>query len=890
MKPQGSRRQSSIIVALVLASISGQPLCAQSRSQLQPPEAGLTASQIGSARSNSIVVQRPKHLEPPPSSAHAQASEVQISTVNARTDAGHRVPVLSDLRQPPRINQASRSQTAKVLASAKMHAASAKNVQEGTLYNSPLLRTFREVYGQPSDKVGSARHALPTPPRRTSLFSMVSLSTPEPMQQQVESQAEQAAVALPASPFSFDSFESEVQTVNQPFSGLNSDRDVLSSSIAAPKPDVSSAESGAAIDSGATHHPESITVDAPTPMPSEDSSPSDLVNQLQSQVESQPAQVAQPHADATGTAESTPPDVQAESGTFVSTAPVIGFDAEQTFAPPTGTNVPDSPFPSPTVPNPIASISEIADGTAQQSPLPPLLHPTPTAPVELKRPYWSDEELAPFGQPQVARQYQLDELVLLSMQNSPHVLSVLIDPQIAHMRINESAGVFDPKTFVDSIFHDTSDPVGNTLTTGGPPRLNEHRFEGKGGLRKRSTRGGQLEVSQQYKTLDNNSLFLVPRQQSDSKLVMNYTQPLWRGAGRAYNQSNIVIARLEQGATAQDVTRKLQSHVYSITQAYWELFYARALFLQSHRGIKRLETLHALLVGREDLDSLRSQVLNVETSIGQQVNQLTSARSAIQQSQAQLRALVNAPEMCSGAVWEIIPSTPSVDMQLPIDVQFEIDSALTYHPEIQSIRERVAVTKTKLCVAENDLRPTLNLVMDAYVRGLAGDYNFGSSFSDQFSQGAPSYSIGLQHDRSYRNTIQKAILRIQRLELQKIMHQLSQTLLDVRTEVDTSTARIQRAFAELEASVQATIYSEEDVQFTSDRLRNSIVDNTQPIILVDQLLNAQVRMIQSENRWARAQADYMIALANLRLATGTLFTVASPEILPPPTAVHSAQE
>ena len=77
--------------------------------------------------------------------------------------------------------------------------------------------------------------------------------------------------------------------------------------------------------------------------------------------------------------------------------------------------------------------------------------------------------------------------------------------------------------------------------------------------------------------------------------------------------------------------------------------------------------------------------------------------------------------------------------------------------------------------------------MEGYARGLNGNYNFGSSLGDQFSQGAPSYSGGLTYQRPYNNVTAKAIMREKRLEMQKLLFDLDNALLVVSAEVESET-------------------------------------------------------------------------------------------------------
>ncbi len=101
-------------------------------------------------------------------------------------------------------------------------------------------------------------------------------------------------------------------------------------------------------------------------------------------------------------------------------------------------------------------------------------------------------------------------------------------------------------------------------------------------------------------------------------MVLRYTQPLMRGAGRTYNRSSYVVACLASSESMFDVTTKIQQHAFTITTNYWELFYARANYLQCERGLERLVALRDQLAGRADLDSLKSQLYRADAQISNQ--------------------------------------------------------------------------------------------------------------------------------------------------------------------------------------------------------------------------------------------------------------------------------
>ncbi len=174
----------------------------------------------------------------------------------------------------------------------------------------------------------------------------------------------------------------------------------------------------------------------------------------------------------------------------------------------------------------------------------------------------------------------------------------------------------------------------------------------------------------------------------------------------------------------------------------------------------------------------------------------------------------------------------------------------------------------------NDLRPTLNLVTDLYVRGLNGQYDAANSFADQFSAGAPSYSGGLEYLRPKNQTAANAIRRSRDLEMRQLLFDLEDKLLQAGAEVRSSIASIQATHAELASSVSAAVASQSEVEYIDARWQSGVfLEPTQVSLSLEQLLDAEQRLVQSEGNWAASQSQYMISLARLRFVSGTLLSI-----------------
>ncbi|MEM9409516.1 MAG: hypothetical protein AAGA30_00215, partial [Planctomycetota bacterium] len=91
----------------------------------------------------------------------------------------------------------------------------------------------------------------------------------------------------------------------------------------------------------------------------------------------------------------------------------------------------------------------------------------------------------------------LETLLVSALEHSKQVMVFSDLPLIRRTAITEADSAFDWSRYLDTAWNDFNDPVGSTLTTGGPPRLETQEWSGQAGLKRRNRLGGQLDVGQE---------------------------------------------------------------------------------------------------------------------------------------------------------------------------------------------------------------------------------------------------------------------------------------------------------------------------------------------------------------------------------------------------------
>lgn len=470
-------------------------------------------------------------------------------------------------------------------------------------------------------------------------------------------------------------------------------------------------------------------------------------------------------------------------------------------------------------------------------------------------------------------QIDLDSLLLVALTRSDHVLAVSLEPQIRETEINRQLAQFDSTSFLESKWNDLNDPVGNTLTTGGPSRYLDRDWQNRGGVRRKNWLGGQVELAQEMGLRNTNSVYFVPGNQANTRMVLSYTQPLMRGAGQCYNESVIVLARTDVELARHELEGQLQDHFLSVAEGYWKLWLERARLLQRRDAVTRSASLLRELENRREIDVLQSHILRARGALAVHGAAAKRAELSVRNQETRLWALTGAPELHTKSGSELIPQVlPDLDLPVP-DRDASVQQAVTQRPEVTATIQRIRAAETRTQVAVHELKPLLNLALQAYGHGLDGQFNVGQAFVNQFATGAPGYTAGLVYEVPLGNAAAEARLRRRRLETKQLALELEATLKSVAADVDNILRDIEAAKATADGQFQAMQAARAEMDYVLGRWRMLPGEDRATSLMLDEALDALDRLVNAEGALAQAQAEFALTLIQYKRATGQLFQV-----------------
>ncbi len=469
-----------------------------------------------------------------------------------------------------------------------------------------------------------------------------------------------------------------------------------------------------------------------------------------------------------------------------------------------------------------------------------------------------------------------NDLIAQALAQSEHVLAVRQGPVIQQENVLRAVADFDPAVFFESRWDDLSNPVGNTLTTGGPDRFNDHHWVSKGGLRQKTDLGGVIEWSQEIGLQDTNSLFFIPEQQSATRMTLSLNQPLLRRAGREYNESAIMLAEIQTNIAAHELTRDLQDHAFAVIQAYWDLYLQRALYLQREKAHDQAVSILSQLQEREQIDSLQSQIARARAAVAIRRANVQRALLATRTAQSRIVTLTNNPLWRDAGAIELTPVEAPATARSAVDRQTAFQTALHLRPEVAKHMEEIRESQVRLGISKNELLPTLDLVLETYVAGLDGNYDVSDSFGSQFNDGAPSYSAGIIFQVPIGNRGAQAEYRRRQAQVAQLMHELNAVLSQVSLEVEVAVAEVEAAYHELQGRYEAMLATDEELSYLLKRWQTLPGEDRAVSFVLEELLDAQDRQMEAESSFVRAQVAYTVSHFSLQRASGALLHFGQP--------------
>ncbi len=353
--------------------------------------------------------------------------------------------------------------------------------------------------------------------------------------------------------------------------------------------------------------------------------------------------------------------------------------------------------------------------------------------------------------------------------------------------------------------------------------------------------------------------------QSGIQLVL----PLMQGRGRDVVGAKERAAVMEIGSRELDLRRTAEELLATTAISYWNLVAARenlAVARDSEsRGKVLLDTVNALI---EADQRPRNDIYEVKATQAARIADRIAAEQVVGQARKQLALDIGLPAtdiLTVGDPEDDFPNVSSAIQSLDGEVlQQYVATALRVRPDAIAAQERMAQARLLLRAAEQFTKPQVNLQLSSGYSQLSEGGAFSNFLGSWFSNlHRPDAQAGVVYQFSRGNNLAQG----QKLEAQAKSReadlQFSQLQRTITAGVAIATESVQDSVLRLQNTREAVT----DFRHTLDGMREKYrLGETS----LTELLTVEDRLTAALSNNVRAELDYAVSLAALRLATGTL--------------------
>jgi outer membrane protein TolC len=502
-------------------------------------------------------------------------------------------------------------------------------------------------------------------------------------------------------------------------------------------------------------------------------------------------------------------------------------------------------------------------------------------------PWWSSVIVQTSLTGRLARPLSVDELIGRTLSNAAQLRVASMNPQIEETRVREARADFDLAQFVSTRWLDTSRPVGSELDTGGAgTRLNEDDLQTDFGIERRNAYGGRFEAFERLQLRNSNSNFFIPKNQGLTQMTMRYSQPLMRDRGTLVNTRQIVLAQYTTQAMQAASRAEVADYLLRTVEVYWDVYRNRANVAIQRRLYESTLELLRKLQKREQIDASSLMLVQAQTIASMREAELAAAEGELRRSQNELVRLVG--DVSLDIDVELVPLDQPLLYPLQVDAHAELHQAVENRPEITEALQRIRHSQLTRQVQANQLLPQLTLVLDSTLYGLSGDFNIGRALGNQFSEGAPTYSAGLNFEYPWGNRAADARMRRAQLEYSREVASMVDTVQRVKLDVKNALVDLETLQQQIDIRYRAVLQATEEVR-RSERRRELYPESDKVASLyLQDLLESQNRLASAERDYVQALTARSVAVLRLRRASGTLWqeTPVAPIGVVPAPPVH----
>lgn len=467
--------------------------------------------------------------------------------------------------------------------------------------------------------------------------------------------------------------------------------------------------------------------------------------------------------------------------------------------------------------------------------------------------------------------WSLDDAINAALLYSHQIQGLRIATLESYQDIGVAFGEFDTVSFFEQNFRDSNAPVGNSNESDGSvARIKGEEFDFQYGIRQQLLSGGEIEISKQFGTRDDNSGILTPRDQASDGLNLRLSKELLKGSGRSIGMNEVLVAIQQAEVDKYENVAEMTALLTEISEAWWTIFSARGALIAAIDNAQQAKMVLDDLMARRDIDATPNLLEQARIAFQQQYAQADMAHQELATAQFNLIRLVNAPELLANHQRiEIIPSPIDFDQHIAPDLDSRQTTAIHNRPEVRSVVESIREAQLIYNFSINDLLPRLTFNAGAEFAGLSGNRDLKAASANKFDSNA-TYQLGFNFEFSLQNRQARFQKRRAELALARLSSQWAAAIEMVKSDVLSAAQNLSTSQSLIDRQANIFGSANERLVFLEQRRYHIPREGAIPSLQLGQLLDVQSQLADAKSQYADALASREMAKFELNRASGIL--------------------
>jgi outer membrane protein len=473
----------------------------------------------------------------------------------------------------------------------------------------------------------------------------------------------------------------------------------------------------------------------------------------------------------------------------------------------------------------------------------------------------------------------LEQAVQLALVNDPDFHVDELSYQNARWAILRAYSPFDP-FFTSTISLSKSVTPTSTQLQSGAQTLSSTFGSADFLYQQLFQTGAQLTVEGNGARNANNSVFNTFNPFIQSFLSVTASQPLLRGCCVYINRAPILIARygLKQSRASFEV--QLDALISQVINQYWNVVFDNQSLIVNKKALDEAQATYDHDKRQLELGGLApGDIFRSEAAVATHRVSVIQSEYSLKEDEDALRRLLGADQdsNVSAMDLDLIESPIPGSELVTADADSEYQTALANRPELENIREQLAIDDVNARVAHNELQPQLNISGFYTSNGLGGNAidttvtppvvvstgGLVQSLGQLGSFKYPDYGLTLRLGLPIRNRAAEADFGTSQVSKKRDLYSLKQEQENVRLDAFNAVHNLEQSKLTMEAAkIQRDL---EQKTLESEQRKYDLGAGTLYI-----LLQTQTDLATAELTLVNAQINYQRSLAGLDLATGTI--------------------